>query len=149
MTSNTQYKCYVNCCNYNINTMLTFCPFFVLSHICPVYSLRFMDYIARQAPRSMWFSLHKYCSGMPFPSPGDLPDPGIKPGSPALEAASLPSEPPNSWQQVESSSFAFWNFLGSSLLQLKAGWIFSWLNLQVWNLEIQKGQLYFSRFPKC
>ena len=33
MTSNAQYKCYVNCCNYNINTMLTFCPFFVLSHI--------------------------------------------------------------------------------------------------------------------
>ena len=33
-------------------------------------------------------------SGLPFPSPGDLPDPGIKPGSPALQADALPSEPP-------------------------------------------------------
>ena len=34
----------------------------------------------------------KYWSGLPFPSPGDLPDPGIKPGSPALQADALPSE---------------------------------------------------------
>ena len=33
--------------------------------------------------------------GLPFPSPGDLPDPGIKPGSPALQADTLPSEPPD------------------------------------------------------
>ena len=37
----------------------------------------------------------KYWSGLPFPSPGDLPHPGIKPGSPALQADSLPSEPPS------------------------------------------------------
>ena len=36
----------------------------------------------------------KYCNGLPCPSPKDLPDPGIKPGSPALRADSLPSEPP-------------------------------------------------------
>ena len=36
----------------------------------------------------------EYWSGLPFPSPGNLPDPGIKPGSPALQADSLPSEPP-------------------------------------------------------
>ena len=36
----------------------------------------------------------RYWSGLPFPSPGDLPDPGIKPGSPALEADALTSEPP-------------------------------------------------------
>ena len=36
----------------------------------------------------------KYWSGLPFPSPRDLPDPGIEPGSPALQADSLPSEPP-------------------------------------------------------
>ena len=35
----------------------------------------------------------EYWSGLPFPSPGDLPDPGIKPGSPALQADSLPYEP--------------------------------------------------------
>ena len=42
----------------------------------------------------MEFSGQKYWSGLPFPSPGDLPNPGIKPGSPALQADSLPSEPP-------------------------------------------------------
>ena len=38
------------------------------------------------------FSRQEYCSGLPFPSPGDLPDPGNEPGSPALQAGSLPSE---------------------------------------------------------
>ena len=42
----------------------------------------------------MEFSRQDYWSGMPFSSPGDLPDPGIKPGSPALQVDSLPSEPP-------------------------------------------------------
>ena len=41
----------------------------------------------------MEFSQQKDQSGLPFPSPGDLPDPGIKPGSPRLQADSLPSEP--------------------------------------------------------
>ena len=43
---------------------------------------------------SMGFSRQEYWSGLPFLSPGDLPDPGIKPGSPVLQADSLPSEPP-------------------------------------------------------
>ena len=47
-----------------------------------------------QAPPSMGFSRQEYWSGFPFPSPGDLPDPGIKLGSPELQADSLPSEPP-------------------------------------------------------
>ena len=45
--------------------------------------------IACQAPLSMGFSRQEYWSGLPFPSPGDLPDPGIEPGSPALHADSL------------------------------------------------------------
>ena len=49
---------------------------------------------ARQAPLSMEFSRQEYWSGLPFPSPGDLPHPGIKPGSPALPVDSLLSEPP-------------------------------------------------------
>ena len=49
--------------------------------------------VAYQAPPSMEFSRQEYWSGLPFPSPGDLPDPGIKPGSPALQADALPSEP--------------------------------------------------------
>ena len=50
--------------------------------------------VAHQAPLSMGFSRQEYWSGLPFPSPGDLPDPGIEPRSPALEADALTSEPP-------------------------------------------------------
>ena len=50
--------------------------------------------VAHQAPLSMGFSRQEYWSGLPFPSPGDLPDPGIKPRFPALEADSLLSELP-------------------------------------------------------
>ena len=50
--------------------------------------------VAHQAPESMEFSSQDYWSGLPFPSPGDLPNPGIKPGSPAWQADALPSEPP-------------------------------------------------------
>ena len=49
---------------------------------------------ARQAPLSMGFSREEYWSGLPFPSPGDLPDSGITPQPPALQADPSPSEPP-------------------------------------------------------
>ena len=49
---------------------------------------------ARQAPLSMGFSRQEYWSGLPFPTPEGLPNPGIKPRSPASQADSLPSEPP-------------------------------------------------------
>ena len=42
----------------------------------------------------MGFSRQEYWSGLPFPSAGDLPDPGTEPGSPALQVDSLPAEPP-------------------------------------------------------
>ena len=50
--------------------------------------------VAYQASLSMGFSRQECWSGLPFPSPGDLPKPGIKPGSPALQADALPSESP-------------------------------------------------------
>ena len=49
---------------------------------------------AHQDPLSTEFSRQEYWSGLPFPSPGDLSDPGIEPGSPTVQADSLPSEPP-------------------------------------------------------
>ena len=49
--------------------------------------------VARQAPLSLGFSRREYWSGLPFPSPEDLPHPGIEPGSPAVQADSSPSEP--------------------------------------------------------
>jgi len=50
--------------------------------------------VAYQALPSMGFSRQDYWSGLPFPSPGDLLNPGIEPGSPALQADALPYEPP-------------------------------------------------------
>ena len=50
--------------------------------------------VAYQDPQSVGFSRQEYWSGLPFPSPGDLSNPGIEPGSPTLEADALPSELP-------------------------------------------------------
>ena len=48
-------------------------------------------------PLSMGFPRQEYWSGLPFPSPGNLPNPGIKPESPAWQADSLPIEPPGNF----------------------------------------------------
>ena len=50
--------------------------------------------VTHQAPLSMGFSRQEYWNWLPFPPPGDLPDPGIKPESPTLQADSLPSQNP-------------------------------------------------------
>ena len=60
-----------------------------MSDSCDPHSL-----VVCQAPMFMGFPSQEYWSGLPFPSPGDLPDPGIEPGSPTLEADTLTSEPP-------------------------------------------------------
>ena len=80
--------------------------------------------VAYQASPSMGFSRQEYWSGLPFPSPGDLPDPRIKPGSPALQAASLPTEPPSEakWKSLSCVSdslqphglYGPWNSLGQN-----------------------------------
>ena len=69
--------------------------------------------VAYQAPPSMGFSRQEYWSGLPFPSPGDLPDPGIKPGSPTLEADALTSEPPGKpkSQQTQEAGAAIHSLL--------------------------------------
>ena len=59
--------------------------------------------VAYQAPPSMGFSRQECWSGLPFPSPGDLPDPGIESRSPALQADALSSEPPGKPKQKETS----------------------------------------------
>ena len=60
--------------------------------------------VACQAPLSMVFSRQEYWSGLPFSSPGDLPDPGIEPRSPVLQADSLPSELPGKSEETLSIS---------------------------------------------
>ena len=63
--------------------------------------------VALQAPLSMGFSRQEYWSGLPFPSPGHLPDPGIKSGFPALQADSLLSELPGKPLICSIGSFKF------------------------------------------
>ena len=58
--------------------------------------------VAYQASLSMGFSRQEYQSGLPFPSPEDLPDPGIEPRSPTLQADALPSEPPGKPKNVQT-----------------------------------------------
>ena len=75
--------------------------------------------IAWQAPLSMGFSRQEYWSGLPFPSPGDLPKPGIEPGSPALWADALSSEPPGkplhfSWEKNNKSP-SYWERSGTQI----------------------------------
>ena len=81
--------------------------------------------IAHQASPSMGFSRQEYWSGLPFPSPGDLPNPGIKPRSPALQADALTSEPPqitlhgkqvNKHNSGRNSYFNLYKSLNSILL---------------------------------
>ena len=57
--------------------------------------------VAHQIPLSMEFSKQQYWSRLPFPSPGDLPNPEIEPGSPTLQADSFPSEPPGNPYMLE------------------------------------------------
>ena len=62
--------------------------------LSPILTLATSWTAAHQAPLSLEFSRQEYWSGLPFLPPGDLPDSGIKPTSPALQADSLPIEPP-------------------------------------------------------
>ena len=64
----------------------------LVAKLCPTLMTPWT--VAHQAPLSMGFSRQECWSGLPFPSPEDLPDPGIEPRSPALQADSLPTELP-------------------------------------------------------
>ena len=61
-----------------------------VAKLCPALETPWR--VACQALLPMGFSMQEYWSGLPFPSPGDLPNPGIEPGPPALWADSLPTE---------------------------------------------------------
>ena len=70
--------------------------------------------VAYQASQSMGFSRQDYWIGLPFPSPGDLPDPGIEPGSPTLQADALPSEPPRKPEKGRGRRKKGWRELGET-----------------------------------
>ena len=64
----------------------------LVTKLCPTLATPWI--VALHTPLSMGFPRQEYWGGLPFPSPGHLPDPGIEPGSPALQVNSLPTEPP-------------------------------------------------------
>ena len=73
----------------------------VVAQSCPTLAILWT--VAHQVPLSMGFPRQEYWSGLPFPSPGDLPDPGIKPKPPAWQSDSLPNElrgNPSMWDLV-------------------------------------------------
>ena len=72
--------------------------------------------VAYRAPLSMAFSRQEYWSGVPFPSPGDPPNPGIEPRSPALRADALLSDPP---RKPSDYSFLIYFLLGQISSDLK------------------------------
>ena len=78
--------------------------------------------VAYQAPPSMGFSRQECWSRLPFPSPGDLPDPGIEPESTALQADALPSEPPG--KQIHITHFpSNCGFISFYSQRLRPSWV--------------------------
>ena len=77
---------------------------------------------AHQAPPSVGFSRQEYWSGLPFPSPGGLPDPGIEPRSPALQADALTSEPPGKPSVVVALRVAHRCQFAGAVLTVPAAW---------------------------
>ena len=80
------------------------------SFVCPQNEVKLLSRVrlfatpwtvTHQAPPSMGFSRQEYWSGLPFPSPGDLPNPGVKVRSPGLQADSLLPEPPGKPQHLQ------------------------------------------------
>ena len=74
--------------------------------------------VAYQAPPSMRFSRQEYWRGLPFPSPGDLPNSGTEPGSPALQAYALPSKPPGNWWVHHTWIFFSSKYYSTTLLMV-------------------------------
>ena len=120
--------------------------------------------IACQALLSMEFSRQEYWSGLPFSSPGDLLDPGIKHGSPTLQADSLLSEPPGKpfeglvalkGYKLENNTSIFYSLIHSSINLSRMSWAFTkwgmvlcageqpWVkqtrSLKKWNLHSKEG----------
>ena len=76
--------------------------------------------VAHQAPLSMGFPRQKYWSGLPFPFPGDFPDPRIEPESPALAGAFFTTEPP--FFRSEILKFGNANLIVSDILECEVKW---------------------------
>ena len=91
--------------------------------------------VAHKTPLSMGFFRQEYWSGLPSPPPGDLPNPGIEPGFPALQADTLPSEPPGKPPSSQSNSFSS-SHVWMWELDYKESW--AWKNWCFWTMVLEK-----------
>ena len=109
---------------------------------------------AYQAPPSMGFSRQEYWSGLPFPSAGDLPDPGIEPRSPTLQADALTSEPPGKPSlRLNYRPQTPTNFLADSLLlcaNSKQAWSYLEYTVSDWHRHngLEKTQISILLIPE-
>ena len=92
----------------------------VLSHFSHVQLFETLWIVTWQTPLSMGFSRQEYWGGLPFPSPGDLPNPEIKPTSPALAGGFFTTEPPGKHQestcpQINIAAHAFFQWFNYKL----------------------------------
>ena len=107
--------------------------------------------VAHQAPPSMGFSRQEYWSGLPFPSPGNLTNPGIEPSFPALQADALPSEPPgktsipkkgNAKECSDYHTTAFISHVSKVMLKIPQARLQQYVNceIQMFKLVLKKAE---------
>ena len=109
---------------------------------------------SRQAPLSMEFFRQQYWSGLPFPSPGDLPNPGIEPRFPTLWADSLTSEPPGKPHDlplnVDTFPFAvLTRWLNSRGKSQSGGFVWWNKNKYHWKVKIRNDNAYLKCQEPC
>ena len=106
--------------------------------------------VAYQAPPSTGFSRQEYYSTLPFPSPGDLPQQGMEPRSPALQADALPSEPPGKPHFPEGmpfKTFMIWVFQNISSMRSSLG-LWLWGLVTNWKISNKKFLPLVKAFPR-
>ena len=116
----------------------------VLSHFSHV---RLFVTVAHQASLSMGSSRQEYWSGLPCPLPGDIPNPGIKPASPALQEYSIVLSHKKEWIWVRSSEVDECRVCYTEWNQSEKEKPISYINAYIWNLEKQYWWTYLEGRP--
>ena len=129
----------INCLKIDILALTITKAFLVIILVSEVKSLSRVRLfvtpwtVAYQAPPSLGFSRQEYWSGLPFLSPGDLPDPGIESSSPALQVDELPFEPPCFQIKEDSSQGFFWSSIKGNKITVLV-YSYSLMNVRTYSL---------------
>ena len=122
-------------CNCNVLKLRWSWVSVLVTHSCPTLSIPWT--VGHQVPLSMGFSRQEYWSWLPFPSPGELPDPGIQPWSLTLQADSLPSEPPGKpkYHALSSKTLLYIGNIVQNSYYKNCSWHF-WFYIKEWFCNI-------------